>query len=447
MRWLRRGTILLVSFLAIVAVGRLTMMWMDSFYQGTRAPYLQMLANDAVTIRWQSEQPYIGDVAYGVSADLLKQHARESTARTEHEVRISGLQSQQRYYYSLGDGKTAEYSGADYWFVTAAKAGVAVPVRFWVLGDPGYASDTQRKVRDSMLGWMQKHPRGQRPLLDFVMTTGDNAYTSGTNLQFQQGFFTPYANWLRNYAVWPIYGNHDARRWVFFDVFSLPTRAESGGVASGTEHYYSFDYGPLHVVVLDTQASDMKPDSAMLTWLARDLANNKQPWLVSVFHHPPYSKGTHNSDRERDSHGRMFAVRENILPMLEKAGVDLVLSGHSHMYERSALLDCHYSDSSSLQNDMIRERNPQSIYHKQSPGLAPHQGTIYAVVGSSAKLDQGALDHPAMPHSIRESGSLVVDIAGNHLVAHFINPQGVVKDRFEIIKGVPDGVSSSRCGQ
>ena len=127
----------------------------------------------------------------------------------------------------------------------------------------------------------------------------------------------PYKNILRNAAVWPAYGNHDARRWVFFDLFTFPTQAESGGVASGTEHYYSFDYANLHIVVLDTPASDLDDDSEMLRWLKKDLKATQQQWLISLLHHPPYTKGTHNSDKQSDSGGRMFDVRENVLPILE----------------------------------------------------------------------------------------------------------------------------------
>ena len=72
----------------------------------------------------------------------------------------------------------------------------------------------------------------------------------------------------------------------------------------------------------------------MLAWLARDLAANRAKWTIAVFHHPPYSDGSHVSDTE----DRMVQVREHVVPILERYGVDLVLSGHSHGYERTALV-------------------------------------------------------------------------------------------------------------
>lgn len=102
----------------------------------------------------------------------------------------------------------------------------------------------------------------------------------------------------------------------------------------------------------------------MVSWLKKDLAQTKQQWLITFFHHPPYTKGSHDSDKKSDSGGRLIETRENILPVLERAGVDLVLSGHSHMYERSELINCHYGDSSTFNQSMIRAKAKNNIYQK-----------------------------------------------------------------------------------
>ncbi len=75
----------------------------------------------------------------------------------------------------------------------------------------------------------------------------------------------------------------------------------------------------------------------MLTWLELDLASTSQDWIIANWHHPPYSKGSHDSDVDSEQ----VAMRENALPVLESHGVDLVLTGHSHAYERSMLIDGH----------------------------------------------------------------------------------------------------------
>ena len=85
----------------------------------------------------------------------------------------------------------------------------------------------------------------------------------------------------------------------YLDIFSLPSDGESGGLASGTEQYYSVDYGNVHVVSLDSQLSARDPAQreAMKEWLVADLAANDRDWTIVIFHHPPYTKGAnHDSD-------------------------------------------------------------------------------------------------------------------------------------------------------
>ena len=188
--------------------------------------------------------------------------------------------------------------------------------------------------------------------------------------------------------------------------------------------------------MLDSQASDRSADGDMADWLKKDLAQNTQPWLIAAFHHPPYTKGSHDSDNAGDSRGRMQDMRENILPILEKAGVDLVLSGHSHMYERSYLLDCSYGKSGDFSSDNIVSKGANNNHQQYVKPLsnAANQGAVYIVAGSSSRVDQGPLDHPAHHVGLLEAGSVVIDVDGNELTARFINNKGQVRDEFSITK-------------
>lgn len=440
---------LLLALVVLYAIGRPTQIWLDGFYTGVREPYLQMMSSDSVTLRWQSEREFAGVVNYGLNPDQLNNIKKELVIGEEHEIRLSDLQPATKYFYSAGDGDNTKFKGKEFWFKTAplTKEYNNEPVRFWVTGDQGYPNPIQNQVRDAMLDWLKQNPRSSKNTapLDFWITTGDNAYRSGSNEQFQKGFFDPYKTILRNTPVWPAYGNHDARRWVFYDIFSFPTKAESGGVVSDSEHYYSFDYANIHFVMLDTEDSDLDVDSKMLNWLKKDLQKTKQQWLIAIFHHPPYTKGTHDSDNKWRSGGRLNATRENVLPILEKAGVDLVLSGHSHMYERSELINCHYGDSSTFKNNMIRATNKNNKYKKKGNSVTGNSGTIYTVIGSSSKVDIGDLNHPALPYSFHEAGSMVFDVNENKLKAIFVNKQGEVIDQFEIIKNAKEGVVKQAC--
>ncbi len=435
---LRRGGLLLAVVVLAVVGWQAWLFLQESSNSGARAPYLQMSASDGMTIRWNTDVSERGMVRYGERPNQLTLRAQENGEREVHELRLRDLKPDTRYWYAVGNEKQNRYGGtpAD-WFVTAPKPGMDRPLRFWVQGDPGYATTFALDGRDAMVKWISAHPRPGLPFLDLWLTTGDNAYSHGRNSEFQLNLFDAYPRLLANIPYWPVFGNHDARRWAFFDIFSFPTQGESGGVPSGSEHYYAIDYGRVHFVVLDSHHSDRTADGDMLTWLKQDLAATKQPWLIALFHHPPYTKGSHNSDNPLDSGNRMGEMRENALPILEAAGVDLVLSGHSHDYERSVLLDCHYGDSATFKPSMIVAKD--SPYTKPA-GLTPHAGAIYNVVGSTARANNGPLGHPAMALSKNIPGSLLVDVAGDTLSAHFIGADGVELDSYMITKRGEAGV-------
>jgi len=426
----------LLVLVLLYCIGRPVQLWLGTLYSGNRTPYLQMPSPYAMTVRWQTRDPERGIIHYGVESGNLTQTVQENQANEVHELRLTELQPGTKYYYSIGDSTSEHYSGPDYWFVTPQKPGMQKPVRFAVLGDPGYPSANQNKSRDALINWLQLNPREQLSSIDMILTTGDNAYRSGTNEQFEAGFFEPFEVFLRNVPIWPVYGNHDARRRTFFDIFSFPAAAESGGVPSGTEHYYSFNYNHVHFVILDTEDSNISKDSTMLEWLRQDLAANKQSWTIAAFHHPAYTKGSHDSDDRSDSGGRMFKIRENILPILEEGGVDLVLSGHSHMYERSHLADCHYTSSDQLKTEMLQlpeDINDVAVYHKD-PKTKSHGGTIYTVLGSSSKLSGKVRNHPVMAVTKKMMGTMIVDIDNNKLDGYFISDHATVEDRFQINK-------------
>src|SRR5699024_7878004 len=143
-----------------------------------------------------------------------------------------------------------------------------------------------------------------------------------------------------------------------------------------------------HFVCLDSEISDRSSNGPMASWLREDLIANSKDWLIAFWLSPPYTKGSHNSDSLLDSGGRMVAMRENLLPILEAHGVDLVLSGHSHCYERSFLLDGHYGYSGTLEPSMKKDggsgrENETGAYRKATLGPAPREGAVYVVAGSS----------------------------------------------------------------
>jgi hypothetical protein len=405
-----------------------------------RGPYLQSGTPTSIVVKWRTGTASVGRVRYGPAPGQLVNFVDEPQASFTHQVILQGLAPDTRYYYSVGSG-TEIIAGDDlaHFFRTSPPPGTRRPIRVWVLGDSGTADVNARAVRDA-------YESSTGPATtDVWLMLGDNAYTGGTDGQYQAAVFDMYPGFLRRTVLWPTFGNHEApsassatQSGTYYDIFTLPTAGEAGGIASGTEAYYSFDYGNVHFVCLNSEDVDRSPGGAMLTWLEQDLATTSADWVVAYFHHPPHSHGSHNSDNPSDSGGRMTEMRENVAPILEDHGVDLVLTGHSHNYERSFLLDGHYGTSSTLTGAMILDAGDGRIEGDgayRQDGSGSHEGTVYVVAGSSGQATGGSLDHPAMYTGHNLLGSVVLSIDGDRLDAVFLDDLGVERDYFTILRG------------
>ena len=407
-----------------------------------RGPYLQIGTPSSVIVKWRTDVSTESEVKYGPNPASLTMTASDAASTTEHEVLVSGLNADTTYFYSIGSS-TVTLAGGDsnHYFVTSPPTGAAKPVRLWVIGDSGTANANARAVRDSYLSFLEADKT------DLLLMLGDNAYNDGTDSEYQAAVFDMYPGILRNTVVWPTLGNHDGHTadsgtesGPYYDIFTLPRAAEAGGVASGTEAYYSFNYGNIHFICLDSYDTDRSPGGAMMTWLTNDLNANTQPWVIAFWHHPPYSKGSHNSDTE----GRLIDMRTNANPILESHGVDLVFGGHSHAYERSFLIDQHYGSSGTFScNPALgggnacgsgQEEN-DGLYEKPDLAGSPNEGAVYTVAGSSGKISGGTFDHPAMFISMSVLGSVVLDVNDDRLDATFLDSTGAILDYYTVHKG------------
>jgi hypothetical protein len=415
----------------------------------TRGPYLQKATPTSIVVRWRTDVPTTSKVGVrpaGTENYTLSVAAPPAT--TEHEVAITPLMPDTQYFYQVGDDTTWLATGDELTFFTAPPAGTVQPTRIWVLGDSGTADANAAAVRDGYSSFNGSH------YTDVWLMLGDNAYNTGTDIEYQAAVFDMYPSFLRQTALWPTIGNHDTAYsstppadLPYFRTFTLPTAGEAGGEPSGTERYYSFDYAHIHFICLDSMSSDRSATGAMATWLRADLASTNQQWIVAYWHHPPYSKGSHNSDTESE----LIEMRENFLPILEAGGVDLVLAGHSHNYERSYFINGHYGPSPSFQETMKLNngdgREDGGGAYRKPAGLPANQGAVYAVAGTSGKTsgwtdgssgDMPQQGHPAMIVSLRRLGSVVIDVDGYRMDAKFLRETGAVDDAFTIIKDVPN---------
>jgi LPXTG-site transpeptidase (sortase) family protein len=412
----------------------------------TRGPYLQAGPDRAVTVCWRTDRPTDGRVVFGTRPGTLDHSRTDPRVGTEHAVRLEGLEPDTVYHYAVG-ATTAILAGDDgeHVFRTAPPPGARRAFRAWVLGDSGTAGANVEAVREGF----EKHNAG-RPVALWIML-GDNAYKRGTDDEYQAAVFDIFARELRRKVLWTTPGNHDELlsreppRGPYYDIFVLPERAESGGVASGTEAFYSFDHGNVHFVSLNSEHLDPAAETAMLSWLERDLAAARSDWIVAFCHRAPYGRGYHDSDVDR----RMVAVRTRLLPLFDAGGVDLVLAGHTHAYVRSWLIRGHYGPSETLAPEMVldaRDGRPEGAGpYRKPPGKAAQSGIVYVIAGSAGEATETDLSHPALPIGLTRRGSVVLDFEGDRLEARFVDWTGTVRDHFAIVKdGAPAaGVASS----
>lgn len=400
----------------------------------TRGAYLQKLTPSGVTVRWRTNVACNSTVQYG-TALAYGNAVSDAAVTTEHTVTLTGLLPATKYYYSIGTSANALQGDAVNYFYTAPTTGSTTPVRIWALGDFGNGSATQTAVRNAFATYAGTTPT------NLWLWLGDNAYENGTDAEYQSKVFAVYPDQFKNIPLFPSPGNHDyaqigyqsssamTTNFPYFSIFSVPQNGESGGLASGTPKYYSYNYANLHVISLDSYGTANAPGSPMYTWLNNDLAANTQRWTVAYFHHPPYTKGSHNSDTAIE----LKDMRTNIIPLLESYHVDLVLSGHSHNNERSYLIKGHYGIASTFTQAM-KVSTATNAFVK----TPPYDGTVYVVCGTGGETGSGTQAGYPMPcmffNNTTYAASLVIDVNGDNLSCKYLASTGAIVDQFTIAK-------------
>ena len=442
----------------------------------TRGPFLQMVSPDAITIRWSTATANTSRVKYGLTENSLNASIADRKSVIDHEMRITGLKPDTRYYYAIGSRFSIIKGSYRNYFTTSPPANTKRVIRIGVFGDPGTGTALQKSSRDNYLKM-----KGGYNNAEMIIMLGDNAYNAGTEGEHNLHFFDIYTNNIfDNHVIFPVPGNHeyanDKGRAVdhnipYYSIFTVPANAESGGLASGTEHYYSYDYGNIHFIMLDSYGIDggnhLYDDTSngqQALWLKADLAANagKHKWTIACMHHPPYTNGSHISDAEQD----LIAIRRKITPILERYGVDLVLAGHSHVYERSFLVKDHIGFSESFNKGSLPGGSALSLSNARydgskgnkaaadtsaSTGSCPYfiidsvykHGTVYVVAGSAGQVNGNTSNTYPVFYTRNqsnsnggESGALYLEFQDNRLDAKFVGNSGTIRDQFTIMKGV-----------
>ena len=414
-----------------------------------RKPYMQQVSGDRAIVAWRTSQRLVADARLewgflqdsGAAPEQWNEIKGETITSVQdprycdHHAVLSGLPAHRMIRYKAYNGTELVGSGQ---FRSAPADDFDGKIRIWTLGDSGTGEAIQYQVRDSMLEFLGETP------LDLFVHVGDMAYSRGRDGEFNARFFRPYRSTLSSVSCWPAPGNHEMKKanstdqsGPYFEAYLLPTAGECGGLSSGTEAYYSFDYGPIHFVSLDSSGDAIEPDGAMLKWLEEDLASTDKKWIIAFFHHPPYSRGSHTSASYGDSYGRLVRMREIAIPVLEAGGVDLVLAGHSHIYERSALIQGVYGYGEApshpvTDRELIRSEGKILQWDEERYEQTDSLGTVYLVVGNGGASVKKRGEHPVMVKTEKVHGSGLITIEGDQLLFESVTIDGEVNDRVVI---------------
>lgn len=267
---------------------------------------------------------------------------------------------------------------AEAWTVTAES------VVFAAVGDTGTGGRNQMDVARAMVEAYKETPYG------FVAHVGDVSYYGSIVDRWEQVWLEPYKP-LHDAGVRfeVALGNHELEEGQSEETLQwIDERLELLGYS---ETYRVVPYGPIDFFFLDSSTPLVTGERSeeQVAWLSRALAESSAKWKVAVMHHAPYSSSP--------KRGSFLELREIVQPLFVEHGVQLVLTGHDHLYERTH----------------------------------PQEGVTYVVTGAGAKLsDIGWSDFTAAAEKVLQF--VIVEIDGDHLTLRAIDVTGTVFDEVTI---------------
>jgi hypothetical protein len=286
-----------------------------------KGPYLIYPGdNTQMTVLWQMS----GTIGCTLEWGLDTSYSTGSTATSEyggdhqHKYTITGLTPGTKYYYRVTAG-AAQGTGS----FRTAPATDATSVKMLVYGDTRTYPADHSAVSAGMISTFTGDPNFQTVLLhsgDWVNTNSESDWTN-------EFFNRDYAPALQMQASLPIQGcmgNHEGSGTIYMKYYPYPYVGN---------RYWSFDYGPAHIVILDQYVS-YSPGSAQYNWLVSDLSTSTKQWKFIVLHQPGWTAG--------GSHGNDASVQNYIQPLCEQYGVQIVFGGHNHYYARADVNDVYH---------------------------------------------------------------------------------------------------------
>jgi hypothetical protein len=335
-------------------------------------PYLLQIEPDSATLRLRSTVSREATLTY--SADGGSPATQAIPSGKIQTAELAELLPETSYDYTIERGGST-WEGT---FRTPGDASSSV--RFDVLGSSGVASEAQHAIADEMV----------TDAPDFVLHTGDVVFPRGALCHYGLRYFGPYEDLIGNAAVAPAVGEIDLKASsgkAFRQAFELDADSDESNPL-----YHSYGYGPVHVVVLNSELYERDDQEAIdqqRSWLIADLEGTALPWTVVVMHRPPYSSTDGAANEE---------IREDLGPILAENGVDLVLTGHARNYER----------------------------------FQPDDGVTYVVSGGGGAGLQDLGDNRTSVAAASVHHFLSIDASPDTLSVDVIDDKGAVIDSFQV---------------
>lgn len=283
-------------------------------------PYLQQVTDTSFRVMWETSFPSKGYVKFGkaefnvLTPNLNKIFSEESISKF-HSVLVKELKTGEHYFYQTITIKENEDTLASSVTPLHIPDYNQTPVSFAVIGDTQNSPDIWHKLSELIY---QEHP-------SFIIHVGDLVQYGPNKDDWVDEFFKPAKDLLKFYPLYPTIGNHENNHDWYYRYFSLPT----------PEWFYTLKKGNVLFVFADTN-KDILVGSSQYKKLEQILASSSETWKVMVHHHPVYvsEEGFYgNTLFQRALHGDPNEI--HLKKLYETYGVDLVLNGHAHFYERT----------------------------------------------------------------------------------------------------------------
>jgi hypothetical protein len=275
-----------------------------------RGPYLSFVndPHNSIVVNWGTETPAAGVVEYGMDTQYSNA-VTEASPDTLHSIEITELLANTHYYYRVTCD--ADSAIGDFWTAPTPSETFGIIA----YGDSRSNPMAHRRVVDRYMQYPHR----------LILNAGDLAY-HGELWEFDEYLFQPAAIALATSPFISCVGSHDADPWNTPPNFTFENYCNLMTLP-GNELYFSFDYGPIHMVILDSEVAwHYEPSTPQTQWLTSDLASTHQPYRIVIFHMPPYTSGTGNPS--------VTLIRQHWCPIFREHHVQLVLNGHQHFYQR-----------------------------------------------------------------------------------------------------------------